>query len=75
MTWIFHFAIFSCEALGMVSWLYLAGIKDIFTCEIVGCALGERTTMDLVGKALFQAVITKRPLPRLPRSTGNFAQN
>ena len=29
-------------------WLYLAGIKDIYTCEIVGYALGERMTKDLV---------------------------
>jgi putative transposase len=42
-------------------WLYLAGIKDIFTCEIVGYALSERMTKELVGKALFLAVTTKRP--------------
>lgn len=46
-------------------WLYLAGIKDIYTCEIVGYALGERMTKDLVGRALFQAVTAKRPLPGL----------
>jgi transposase InsO family protein len=45
--------------------LYLAGIKEIFTCEIVGYALGERMTKELVGKALFQAVTTKRPPPGL----------
>lgn len=44
-------------------WLYLAGIKDIYTCEIVGYALGERMTKDLVGRALFQAVTVKRPPP------------
>lgn len=25
-------------------WLYLAGLKDVFTCEIVGYAMGERMT-------------------------------
>ncbi len=25
-------------------WLYLAGIKDVYTCEIVGYAMGERMT-------------------------------
>ena len=44
-------------------WLYLAGIKDRYTCEIVGYALGERMTKDLVGRALFQAVRAKRPEP------------
>jgi putative transposase len=46
-------------------WLYLAGIKDRYTCEIVGYALGERMTADLVGRALFQAVSRKRPAPGL----------
>ena len=44
-------------------WLYLVGIKDRYTCEIVGYALGERMTKDLVGRALFQAVRAKRPEP------------
>ena len=42
-------------------WLYLAGIKDIYSCEIVGYAMGARMTKELVGKALFQAVTAKRP--------------
>jgi len=46
-------------------WLYLAGIKDVFTCEIVGYAMGERMTKELVGQALFRAVQTKRPEPGL----------
>ncbi|MBK6358375.1 MAG: DDE-type integrase/transposase/recombinase [Betaproteobacteria bacterium] len=46
-------------------WLYLVGIKDIYTCEIVGCALGERMTKDLAGRALFQAVTAKRLSPGL----------
>ena len=46
-------------------WLYLAGIKDVFTCEIVGYAMGERMTKELVGQALFRAVQTRRPGPGL----------
>ncbi|WP_252977560.1 DDE-type integrase/transposase/recombinase, partial [Shigella flexneri] len=36
-------------------WLYLAGIKDVYTCEIVGYSMGERMTKELTGKALFMA--------------------
>lgn len=46
-------------------WLYLAGIKDLFSCEIVGYALGERMTRELVGKALVRAIKACRPLPGL----------
>jgi putative transposase len=42
-------------------WLYLAGIKDVFTCEIVGYAMGERMTQELTAQALFRAVQQKRP--------------
>lgn len=42
-------------------WLYLAGVKDVFTCEIVGYSMAERMTQDLVGRALFRAVQQKRP--------------
>ena len=42
-------------------WLYLAGIKDLHTCEIEGLALGERMTKELVSRALFGAVSHKRP--------------
>jgi len=41
--------------------LYLAGIKDVFTCEIVGYAMGERMTQDLTALALVRAVQLKRP--------------
>ena len=46
-------------------WLYLAGVKDIFTCELVGYAMAERMTQELVAKALFRAVQQKRPAPGL----------
>ena len=42
-------------------WLYLAGLKDLFDGELVGYALGERMTQDLVMKALFRAVAKRRP--------------
>lgn len=42
-------------------WLYLAGIKDLFTCEIVGYAIAERMTQQLTGQALFRAVQQKEP--------------
>lgn len=28
-------------------WLYLAGVKDVFTCELVGYAMGPRMMQDL----------------------------
>ena len=46
----------------MEGWLYLAGIKDLFSCEIVGYAMGARMTQDLTAAALIQAVkLKKRP--------------
>jgi putative transposase len=42
-------------------WLYLAGHKDLFTKEIVGYAMGERLTRNLVSKSLFRAVAAKHP--------------
>ncbi|CAD5741853.1 IS600 orfB [Escherichia coli] len=42
-------------------WLYLAGVKDVYTCEIVGYAMGERMTKELTGKALFMALRSQRP--------------
>ncbi|SRJ08926.1 IS600 ORF2 [Shigella sonnei] len=40
---------------------YIAGIKDVYTCEIVGYAMGERMTKELTGKALFMALRSQRP--------------
>ena len=42
-------------------WLYLAGHKDLFSGTIVGYAMGERLTRDLVSQSLFKAVAAKRP--------------
>lgn len=46
-------------------WLYLAGIKDVFTCEMVGYAMGARMTQELTAQALWRAVRSKRPAPGL----------
>ena len=42
-------------------WLYLAGHKDLFTGSIVGYAMGERLTKNLVSQSLVRAVTAKRP--------------
>jgi putative transposase len=42
-------------------WLYVAAHKDLFTADIVGYAMGERLTRNLVTESLFKAVAAKRP--------------
>jgi putative transposase len=42
-------------------WLYLAGHKDLFNGEIVGYAMGERLSKNLVSQSLLEAVSTRRP--------------
>ena len=42
-------------------WLYVAGHKDLFSGNIVGYAMGERLTRNLVSQSLFKAVATKHP--------------
>lgn len=42
-------------------WLYLAGLKDLFNGELVGHAMSERMTKNLVIQALFRATSVKRP--------------
>ncbi len=56
-------------------WLYLAGLKDVFTCEIVGYAMGERMTTGLVSQALFRAVQQKRPPDGLIHHTDRGSQS
>ena len=46
-------------------WLYLAAVKDLFTCKIVGWSMSERMKADLISKALFMAVQTYKPAPGL----------
>lgn len=55
-------------------WLYLAGLKDVFTTELVGYAMGDRMTAELVGRALFQAVRQQRPAPGLIQHTDRGSQ-
>jgi putative transposase len=42
-------------------WLYLAGHKDLFTGEVVGYAMAERMTKNLVSQSLLRAMAAKRP--------------
>jgi putative transposase len=42
-------------------WVFLAGHKDLFTKEIVGYAMGDRLTKNLVSESLFRALSHKRP--------------
>ena len=44
-------------------WLYLAGVKDFGSKEIVGWAMGERMTKDLVRDALRKALAFRTPKP------------
>ena len=42
-------------------WMYLVGHKDLFNNEIVGYAMGQRLTRNLVSQSLLKAVAVKRP--------------
>ena len=42
-------------------WLYLAGHKDLFTGELVGYAMGERMTRNLVSQSLFRGAESHTP--------------
>lgn len=44
-------------------WLYLAGVKDFCSREIIGYALGDRMTVELVLQALEKALCYRQPLP------------
>ncbi len=46
-------------------WLYLAGVKDQCTCEIVGYAMGARMTQELAISALNMAIHHRHPAPGL----------
>jgi putative transposase len=41
-------------------WLYLAGVKDIFSGELVGYVMADHMNCALVTQALFRAVTAKR---------------
>jgi transposase InsO family protein len=55
-------------------WLYLAGHKDLFTHEIVGYAMGERMTKNLISESLFRAVEAKRPAQGLMHHSDRGSQ-
>lgn len=55
-------------------WLYLAGLKDLYSGEMVGYAMSERMTKDLVMQALFRAVSIRRPKPGLIQHTDSGSQ-
>jgi len=55
-------------------WLYLAGHKDLFHGEIVGYAMGERLTRNLVSESLFRAVAAKRPAEGLMHHSDRGSQ-
>lgn len=44
-------------------WLYLAAVKNLCTCEIVGWAMDERMTKTLICDALRAAFWRKKPAP------------
>lgn len=46
-------------------WLYLAGIMDLYSRRIVGCAMSSRINADLALKALGQALGRRHPQERL----------
>ena len=48
-------------------WLYLAGHKDLFTGEIVGYAMGERLSKNLVSQSLLRALSSKATSGTPPR--------
>jgi putative transposase len=50
-------------------WLYLAGLKDLFSGELFGYAMSERMTKHLVMQALFRTVASQRPAPGLIHHT------
>ena len=55
-------------------WLYLAGHKDLFTHEIVGYAMGERMTKNLISQSLLRAVEAKRPAKGLTHHSDRGTQ-
>ena len=55
-------------------WLYLAGLKDLFSGELVGYAMSERMTKHLVMQALFRAVASHRPPRGLIHHTDRGSQ-
>lgn len=55
-------------------WLYLAGVKDQCTCEIVGYAMSARMTQELAISALNMAIQHRRPPPGLVHHSDRGSQ-
>ena len=55
-------------------WLYLAAIKDLYTCEIVGWSMDSRMTQALVIDALTAAYWKKKPAPGLMHHSDRGSQ-
>lgn len=55
-------------------WLYLAAVKNLCTCEIVGWAMDERMTKTLVCDALRAAFWRKKPAPGLMHHSDRGSQ-
>jgi transposase InsO family protein len=55
-------------------WLYMAGHKDLFSGEIVGYAMGERLTRNLVSQSLFRALAAKCPAKGLTHHSDRGSQ-
>ena len=55
-------------------WLYLAGVKDLYSGEIVDYTMSELMTKNLVMQALFRAVAIRRPPSRLIHHTDRGSQ-
>ena len=54
-------------------WLYLAAVKDLYTCEIVGWSMDNRMTQTLVMDALTDAYWKKKPAPGILIATVSIA--
>ena len=55
-------------------WLYLAAVKDLYTCEIVGWSIDNRMTQTLVMDALTAAYWKKKPAPGLMHHSDRGSQ-
>jgi putative transposase len=55
-------------------WLYLAGHKDLFTHEIVGYAMSERMTQNLISESWLRAAEAKRPAKGLMHHSDRGSQ-
>ena len=54
--------------------MYLAGHKDLYTHEIVGYAMGERMTQNLVSESLLRGIEAKRPVRGLMHHSDRGSQ-